>query len=121
MAADLPNKKTFDPRVWLFWAAMVFAVAELIDAFSTVSPVTGIVYAVLVAACAWWLRMRPSRIPIILLLVLDALELAALIFIYPHATPPPGLWRSAFFVFLTTVVMILAILSLIRPRTAISP
>ena len=117
MAANLPNKKQIDPRGWLFWTAIVFAVAELIDAFSTVAPLTGIVYAVLVAACAGWLRMRTSRIPIIILLVLAALELAALIFIYPHATPPPSFWRSAIFVFLTTVVMILTILSLIRPRT----
>ncbi len=117
MSSNLPAKKQTDPHEWLFWAALALAVGELIDAFNTTAPATGLVYALLVAACAVWLRLRATRIPIIILLVLAALELALLIFIYPHGTPPPSPLRLGIFILLTAAVVILSILSLVRRST----
>ena len=111
-----PTEKHTGPREWLFWAAIALAVGEFIDAFFVDVPALGIIYAIVVAACAWWLRSRGGRAPIIILLVLAAFELAALIFIYPNSDNPPVLWRLAIFVLLTTAVVILAGLALIRAK-----
>lgn len=110
----MSNVKENDLRGWLFWAAILFALGEFIDAFNTSDVTTGIVFALLVAACAGWLRMRNSRIPVIILLILSALELAAVVFLYPHASPPPAWWRLAIFFVLSTVVLILAGMKLFR-------
>jgi len=105
---------------WLFWAAIALAVGEFIDAFFFVEvPAPGIIYAIMVAACAWWLRSRGGRAPIIILLVLAAFELAAIIFIfYPNSDDPLALWRLAPYVLLTAAVVILAGLSLRRAQKA---
>ena len=108
MLSDSSNVKRIDLRAWLFWAAMAFAMGEFIDAFNTSDVMTGIVLALILAACAWWLRMRRSRLPIIILLLLSALELAAVVFIYPHGNPPPAWWRLAIFTILSAAVSILS-------------
>jgi len=101
------------PRRWLFWAAIAFAVGEFIDAFFVEVPAPGIIGAIVVAACAWWLRSRGGRAPNIILLVLAAFELAAIIFIfYPNSDDPLVLWRLAPHVLLTAAIVILAGLAL---------
>jgi hypothetical protein len=105
---------------WLFVAAIALAVGEFMDSFSIADPTTGIVYAVLVAGCAVWIRMRTSRIPVVILLLLGGLELAALLFVYPNGPTPPALWRSAIFILLSTVVILLSILSLFGFRSTSS-
>ena len=112
-----PSNNQFHPGRWLFWAAIAFAIGEILDSFSLDDPATGLVFAVLVAACAFWFRMRSSRIPAIVLLILAGFELIALIFIYPHGPTPPAPWRSAVFIVLSAAVALLSILSLMRPRT----
>jgi peptidoglycan/LPS O-acetylase OafA/YrhL len=122
MSSDLSSKTHTGPREWLFWAAIALAVGEFIDAFSVDVPAAGIVYAIVVAACAWWLRRRGSRAPAIILLVLAALELAAVIFVYPNGPNPPALWRLAIFGLLAATVVILAVLALLRaPRAPARP
>jgi peptidoglycan/LPS O-acetylase OafA/YrhL len=116
MSANIPNEKQFNLHKWLFWSALAFALGEFIDAFSIADPTTGIVFALLVAACAWWFRVRASRVPSIILLILSGFELAAVIFIYPHAPTPPAPWRSAIFIILSALVLIFSVLSLIRPQ-----
>jgi hypothetical membrane protein len=108
MLSDSSNVKSINLRVWLFWVAMAFAIGEFMDAFNTSDVITGIVLALILAACAWWVRMRKSRIPIIILLILSALELAAVIFIYPHGNPPPAWWRLAIFIVLSAAVLVLS-------------
>ena len=104
---------------WLVWAAIALAVSEFIDAFFREVPAPGIVYAIMVAACAWWLRSRGGRAPIIILLILAAFELAAIIFIYyPNSDDPLALWRLAPYVLLTAAVVILAGLALRRAQKA---
>ncbi|NJC97399.1 MAG: hypothetical protein C3F07_10130 [Anaerolineales bacterium] len=116
MSTNLPVKKQIDWSAWLFWTAIAFALGEFIDAISLGDPTTGIVFAVLIAACAGWFRLRGSRIPLVILLVLSAFEFIALIFIYPHGPTPPAPWRSAIFIVLSAAVAILSVLSFIRPR-----
>ena len=111
------SMKKFYLHAWLFWAAMAFAIGEFIDAFNTSDVITGIVLALIVAACALWLRMRKSRIPTIILLILSALELAALIFIYPHGNPPPAWWRLAIFTILSATVLFLSGATLFQKET----
>ncbi len=115
MASQPRTGKSAGPREWLFWAAIALSVGEFIDALHPHNDLaSGIIYAVLVAGCGWWLRMRNSRIPVVLLLVLSGLELAALIFLYPNSPTPPAPWRSAIFIVLTLAVLTLALLSLFR-------
>jgi peptidoglycan/LPS O-acetylase OafA/YrhL len=117
-----PTEKHTGPREWLFWAAIALAVGEFIDAFFVDVPAPGIIYAIVVAACAGWLRSRGGRAPIIILLVLAALELAAIIFIYPTSDAisddPSALWPLAIFVLLLAAVVILAGLALRRAQKA---
>jgi peptidoglycan/LPS O-acetylase OafA/YrhL len=116
MSSDLLTSSRTDPRAWLFWAALALGVGEVIDAFNTPAPATGILFGLLVAAGAVWLRLRGTRIPVVLVLLLAALELALLIFIYPHGTPPPSTLRLGVFIVLAAAVVILSILSLVRGR-----
>ncbi len=106
--------KKIEARSWLFWTALLFALGEFIDAFNTVDVITGIVFALIVAACAIWLRMRYSRIPVTILLALSTLELAAVIFLYPHASPPVAGWRLVLFFVLSAAVLICAVLTLLQ-------
>lgn len=116
MSTNLSAKKQINWNEWLFWAAIAFAIGEFMDAFSIADPTTGIVFAILVAAYATWFRMRASRFPVVILLILSVLELAALIFIYPHGSTPPAPWRSGLFIVLSATVAILSVRSLIHPQ-----
>ncbi len=103
------------PRAWLFGAAIALVIDEFIDAFHPHNDlISGIILALLVAACALWLRFRKSPIPAIILLVLTGLELAALVFLYPHSPNPPTPFRSAIFILLTLAVVILSPLTIFR-------
>jgi peptidoglycan/LPS O-acetylase OafA/YrhL len=121
MSSNLHGVKDINLREWLFWAAMVFAVGEFIDAFNTIEVIGGIIFSLMVAVCAFWLRRRSGRAPVIILLVLAAFELASVIFIYPNSSPPPAFWRLAIFALITTSVVILAVLALIRAEKVPAP
>ena len=118
MSNVLSSATRFNVREWLFWAAMAFAIGEFIDAFSTSDMLTGVVLALIVAACAWWSRMRKSRLPVIILLILSALELAAVVLLYPHGNPPPAWWRLAIFAILSAVVLFLSGAALFQKEKA---
>ena len=118
MSSHLSSETHTGQREWLFWAAIALAVDEFIDAFFIDVPAVGIIYAIIVAACGWWLRRRGGYAPIIILLGLAAFELAAVIFIYPNSPTPPAFWRLAIGALLTAAVVILAALALLGTQKA---
>lgn len=106
-------------RTWLAIAAGVLGIAEVIDAFFIEVPAVGIVFGLATAALGWWTWKSRSWIPVVLVLVLSALELLSVIFVYPNSADPPPAWRLAIFAVLSAIVVILAIVSLLRSRRAV--
>ena len=84
-------------RTWLAIAAGVLGVGEVIDAFFIEVPVIGIAFGLLMAAAAWWTWKSRSWIPVVLILVLSALELLSVLFVYPNSadSPPVCAWPSS--------------------------
>ena len=105
----------------LFALAVLLAVTEFVDAFFINVPFVGIAYSISVAAAAVWLLQSSSRWPAILLGLLGALELFAVIAIYPHSPHPPATWRLALFALVTAAVVVGAAVTAWPWRSAATP
>lgn len=109
-----------DPRRALVMVGYVFAIMELIDAFFIEDPAAGIVYAVVVAALAWWTSRAASRWPVVLLGLLALVELLAVLFVFPNSEPNPPSWAHLTpFAVVSALVVGLSVLVL-RQRSRVS-
>jgi hypothetical protein len=62
--------------------AVVLGVSEIAAAFSITEPASAVVYGLVVLGLAWWTARSRRRIPVVLLVVLAALELLAVLAVY---------------------------------------
>lgn len=107
-------------RLWLFGAAIALAIAEFVDAFFVDVPVMAIIFGLLVAASAFWLRARGTKPPVVILMVLGAMELISVLFVYPNSDDPPAMWDTALFAALTLAVVVFAAMTLLQARQGAS-
>jgi hypothetical protein len=98
-------------RRWLVATAAVFALAELIDGIVYRIP-PGIVFAVIVGACAWWASRSNGWAPPAVLLVLATVELLLVVFVYGRGEDPAAWWRLALYGLLSLAVVLISAIDL---------
>jgi peptidoglycan/LPS O-acetylase OafA/YrhL len=98
-------------RGWLVATAAIFAVAELIDGIVYRLP-PGIVFAVIVGACAWWAGRSNGWAAPTALLVLAGVELLLVVFVYSRGEDPAAWWRIALYGVLSLAVVVVSAVNL---------
>lgn len=102
-------------RRWLVAVAALFAIGELIDGIVYRLP-PGIVFAVVVALCAWWAARSRGRAPSAVLGVLAAGEFLLVVFVYSGGEDPAAWWRLVLYGALSLAVAVLSGIDLTQTR-----
>jgi peptidoglycan/LPS O-acetylase OafA/YrhL len=100
-------------RRWLVVSAGLYAIAELIDGIVYRIP-PGIVFALIVGACAWWASRSHGWAAPAVLLVLALGELLLVVFVYGRGEEPAAWWRLVLYGALSLAVAVIAAVNLAR-------